>query len=119
MFLQEERTPNYFAEKLDGFRSNEYHDIMKYCMCEVHNGKLYDSKRDCRKMGNHRAASSNPLQNKSHSRRNASKSDLVDTIKCSETNKTIVLFAERWRFEWTMLIQYCLIASLLETPLSK
>ena len=33
--------------------------------------------------------------------------------------KTIILFVERRCFEWTMLIQYCLTGSLLETPLSK
>lgn len=42
-----------------------------------------------------------------------------DPIECIKTNKTIILFVERWCFEWTMLIQYCLTGSLLETPLSK
>ena len=79
---------------------------MVYCICEVPNGKLYDSERNCRQMENHRTASSNSLQNKSYSRGNTSKPNLVDPIECIKTNKTIILFVERWCFEWTMLIQY-------------
>ena len=70
-------------------------------------------------MENHRTASSNSLQNKSYSRSDTSKPDLVDPIECIKTNKTIILFIERWCFEWIMLIQYCLTDFLLETPLSK
>ena len=92
---------------------------MVYCICEVPNGKLYDSERNCRQMENHRTASSNSLQNKSYSRGNTSKPNLVDPIECIKTNKAIILFVERWCFEWTMLIQYFLTGSLLDTPLSK
>ena len=63
--------------------------------CEVHNGELYDCKRNCRKMESHRTASSNSLQNKSNSRSNTSKPDLVDPIKGSKANETIILFAEK------------------------
>ena len=65
---------------------------MVYCICEVPNGKLYDSERNCRQMENHRTASSNSLQNKSYSRSNTSKPDLVDPIECIKTNKTIILW---------------------------
>ena len=63
---------------------------MVYCICEVPNGKLYDSERNCRQMENHRTASSNSLQNKSYSRGNTSKPNLVDPIECIKTNKTII-----------------------------
>ena len=69
---------------------------MVYCICEVPNGKLYDSERNCRQMENHRTASSNSLQNKSYSRSNTSKPDLVDPIECIKTNKTIDDLKERW-----------------------
>ena len=66
---------------------NIYYDIIYIVSYKMHAGKLYGGKRDCDKVSNYWMTNPDSLEKQSNSRRNISKSVLVNYINAVSPTK--------------------------------